>query len=477
MAAELIMVIDDEPAIRAAFEQFIVNEGFRPLVAADGEQAEALLTVHDPLVIFLDYRLPCRDGLQLLPRLRMLAPGAAIVFMTAYGDMEVAIKAMQNGAYDYLTKPLDLGKLRQLLRKVVRVRQGERAYQANPEGEIPRIRTSGMIGQSPAMQEIYKMIGLLAMRDVTVLITGESGAGKELVARGIHQHSSRRSAPFVAVNCGAMPETLLEAEMFGYEKGAFTGAAARKAGKFEAAGNGTLFLDEIGELPLPLQVKLLRVLQERTFERVGGNCTVSSAARIITASNRDLQREVEAGRFRTDLYYRINISHIHLPPLRDRREDIPLLADHLIARANKDFAAQVSGLTPDALDWLCTRDWPGNVRELENQIRRAVVTSRDTLLTRDSFASITGSPAEQETRSAFNRVGELARSVASGIWQAGGNTANEGVLQEAVAAVEAALVDEALKQTDGNQLQAANILGIHRSTLRTKMEQFTRCRQ
>ena len=278
-----ILVVDDEDMIRFAFEEFLKDEGYIPLLAQDAETAVRQIKAHSPEIVFLDFRLPGKNGLDLLKEIREIDTKTAVVFMTAFGAMDVAIKAMQSGAYEYLTKPLDLDKIRILIKRILEAKRSLDALASDEDSQIPERSADKIVGKGPAMQEIFKMIGLLTTQDVTVLITGESGVGKELVARAIHENSLRREKPFVAINCGAMPENLLEAEIFGYEKGAFTGAETRKLGKFEVAGGGTIFLDEIGELQLALQVKLLRVLQERAFERVGGNASIQTRARIVAA--------------------------------------------------------------------------------------------------------------------------------------------------------------------------------------------------
>jgi len=463
-----VLVVDDEEMIRFAFEQFLLDEGHIPLLAPDADRALEILRTSEPDIIFLDYRLPGRDGLDLLAEIRGIYPGAAVVFMTAFGVMDVAIQAMQLGAYEYLTKPLDLEGIRILITRILDARKSV----AGPEAEMETDRDfpgDRIIGKGPAMQEIFKMIGLLTIQDVTVLITGESGVGKELVARAIHKNSPRKEAPFIAVNCGAMPETLIEAEMFGYEKGAFTGADSQKKGKFEAARGGTIFLDEIGELPPQLQVKLLRVLQERTFERIGGNVPIATDARVITATNRDLHHEVEMGRFRKDLYYRLHLIHVHLPPLRERKEDIPLLVDHFIRKANLDMGRKVKGLTEEAMKKLQSFSWPGNARELENMIKRAMVLSRDDILPEHLFFF----DQEAGISEAIHSRERLSRA-ARECMQEGQTAGDDGssLFDTIVGVVEKTLIQEALKGTQGNQAQAAARLGMNRTTLRKKMKDY-----
>jgi len=464
-----ILVVDDEEMIRFAFEQFLKDEGHVPLLARDGEYGLEQLRAHKPEIVFLDYRLPARDGLDLLKEIKDIDQRTAVVFMTAFGAMDVAIRAMQLGAYEYVTKPLDLKKVRALIKRILEEKTSLRTLEPDREKRVSPTPLVQMVGKGPAMQEIFKMIGLLTTQDVTVLITGESGAGKELVARAIHENSPRSNEPFVAVNCGAMPDTLLEAEMFGYEKGAFTGADAKKPGRFEVAGGGTIFLDEIGELQLPLQVKLLRVLQERTFERVGGNIPIKTHARVMAATNKDLREEVLLGRFRKDLFYRLHLIQVHLPPLRERVEDIPLLVEHFIQRANLEMGRNVRGVTDRALERLQSYSWPGNVRELENQVRRAMVLSREDILSEHSFELTMDGPADldepHESRLATVTKKHLARVLAD-------PDPSKSVFERVVAVAEEALIREALERTGGNQVQAAQLLGMHRSTLRKKMKDY-----
>lgn len=462
-----ILVVDDEEMIRFAFEQFLKDEGHTPLLARDGDQAMEMFLQGRPEVVFLDYRLPGMDGLEVLEKIRQADAKATVVLMTAFGAMDVAIRAMQLGAYDYLSKPLDLGAIRDLIHRILEGRRCLEERDRAEQGPAGKSALQQMVGKGPAMQQVFKMIGLLTTQDVTVLITGESGVGKELVARAIHENSPRRSHPFVAVNCGAMPETLLEAEMFGYEKGAFTGADSRKPGKFEAAGGGSIFLDEIGELQPLLQVKLLRVLQEKSFERIGGSSPIRSDARVIAATNRDLHREVEHGQFRKDLFYRLNLVNVHLPPLRERREDIPLLVNHFVRKANLELGRQVHGVTEETMEALVAHSWPGNVRELENQIKQAMVLSRENILTVHLFqlehpTSSSGSASQQLERLAVQALGESLKTP-----QRPGSP-----FDEVVATVEEAMIREALRRTDGNQMHAARLLGMSRSTLRKKRREY-----
>ncbi len=464
-----ILVVDDEKTIRFAFEQFLRDEGFIPHLAADADAALDQINTGKPEIVFLDYRLPGKDGLALLEEIKKMDASITVVFMTAFGEMDVAIKAMQQGAYEYLTKPLDLEKIRILIGRIL---TGKKSLQDMPTvvGRAqPPLALHQMVGRGQAMQEVFKMIGLLTTQDVTVLITGESGVGKELVAQAIHGNSSRRHNPFVAVNCGAMPANLIEAELFGYEKGAFTGADAQKPGKFEAASGGTVFLDEIGDLQTSLQVKLLRVLQEKAFERLGGNKSIRTDVRIIAATNKDLQEELAMGNFRKDLFYRLHLIHVHLPPLRERKEDIPPLVEHFIQKANQEMNRQVRGVTEEAMKRLKSYPWPGNVRELENQIKRAMVLSREEVLPEYLFEADSAGES-LPSQGVEERLMRMARHYLSDLLRA--QDASGTPYDKIIELIEKTLIEEALQQTGGNQMQAARLLGMHRSTLRKKIEDF-----
>jgi DNA-binding NtrC family response regulator len=453
-----VLVADDERAICTAFAQLLRDAGHEPLIAANGREALELVRSARPDAAFLDVRMPGMDGLQALAQIREIAPELPVVVMTAHGTMQTALEAMRLGALDYLGKPLELPRLRELLTRAL-------AQAAKPPtGNAAALsETPGLLGQSPAMQEVFKLVGLLADNDLSVLITGESGVGKELVARAIHEHSGRAGAPWVAVNCAAIPENLLERELFGNERGAFTGADRRRIGRFEAAGAGTLFLDEIGELPAALQGKLLRVLQERSFERVGGVDPLPLAARVVAASNRDLGSEVASARFRGDLYYRLRLVSLRVPPLRERGNDILLLAHHFLAVANRELGRQVEGFAGDALALLKRHTWPGNVRELEHVIKHAVLLQRGPTLTAndlelEAVAGASNAPADPLADAARHALlhGLDSPPPAAGRYH------------HLVGVVEQALVAAALAQCNGNQVAAAELLGLHRTTLRRK---------
>jgi len=381
-----ILVGDDEPDIRSLLRDLLESEGFTVLEAKNGNEALTLLTdggeAGHPDLALLDVRMPELDGIQILQRMQEQGIDVPVIIMTAFATSSIAIKAMQLGAFDYITKPFD--DVEDILFNVRRVFEYQRLAQEvrklremvekpNPEDRI--------IGSSPLMVEIFKTIGTVARTPATVLVTGETGTGKELMAETIHFSSDRRGGPLVKVNCAALPETLLESELFGHEKGSFTGAIQQHKGKFEAAHRGTIFLDEVGEMTLGTQKKLLRVLQEREFERVGGTVPIKVDVRVIAATNKNLRDEVAAGRFREDLYYRLNVIEIHMPPLRDRKEDIPALVAHFLNKHRYSPTTPPARISPEALEMLQHYDWPGNVRELENIIERAVVISRGGVIT------------------------------------------------------------------------------------------------
>ncbi len=466
-----VLVVDDEKMIRYAFEQFLKDEGYEPLIASTAEDALSIIKGNNaPDIIFLDYRLPGKDGLELLEEIRVINTEISVVFMTAFGAMDVAVKAMHAGAYEYLVKPLDLDKIGTLIKRIRENKKSLDKFTQSSEIGLPRSAPDQIVGTGPSMNEIFKMIGILSGQDVTVLITGESGVGKELVARAIHTNGPRRNAPFIAVNCGAVPENLIESEMFGYEKGAFTGADRQKQGKFEAAGNGTIFLDEIGELQMSLQVKLLRVLQEQSFERVGGNDSIASNARIIAASNKDLLLETKNNRFRKDLFYRLHLVNIQIPPLRERREDIPSLIDHFIRVSNIDMNRNVRGVTEKAMEKLKSWYWPGNVRELENMIKRAMVLCRDDVLPDYLFET----DIELLNKNNHSYEDDLARAIEQYfVMHKDSPDPNGNIYDSATAVMEKTLIKEALKVTGGNQMHAARVLGMNRSTLRKKISNYS----
>jgi two-component system nitrogen regulation response regulator GlnG len=460
-----ILVADDEDSLRWVLERGLRGAGYEVTAVKDGAEALAAFEADPFDLVFLDVRMPGLDGLAALERLRQRRGDAYVVVMTAHGTMDTAIKAMQRGAYDYLAKPFDLDEVLllteralaagRLTQEVARLRRG-----------LQEVREfSALIGRHPRMQEVYKTIGRIAGTDVTVLLRGESGTGKELVARALHHYSRRSGRPFVAVSCAAIPGTLLESEMFGHERGAFTDAKERRLGKFELAHGGTLYLDEIGDMPADLQTKLLRALQERRIERVGGHDAIAVDVRVLAATNRDLEALMREGKFREDLYYRLNVVALHLPPLRERRRDIPLLVEHFLAKHAEELGER--GIASEALDRLVGHDWPGNVRELENVVQRAMVMAVSGVILPEHLpigpVSAAASVAVDAT------LEELIERKLMDCVRGLRERASANLYDLVVALVEKPLLRAVLRETGGNQVRAAQILGINRNTLRKKL--------
>src|SRR4051812_38631574 len=375
-----VLIVDDEPNLRKILAAQLSRDGYDVLPAEDGEQGLSLLREHHIDLVVTDLKMPKVDGMTLLRQALAEQPELPIVMITAHGTVDTAVEALKLGAFDYLTKPFDKDEVRQIVGKALKTRElaGEEPTAHTAVEQAAHIKESegarfGIIGQSPGLTELYAVLERVADSPTTVLITGESGTGKELVARALHDHSSRRGKPFIKVNCAAIPKELIESELFGYERGAFTGAVSSKPGRFELANGGTLFLDEIGEIPVEMQVKLLRALQESEFERVGGIKTMRVDVRLVAATNRDLKKLISQSAFREDLFYRLNVVPMRLPALRERGSDIPLLVEHFLAKFNGRLKKHVTGVESDALDVLSVYAWPGNIRELENVIERAVL--------------------------------------------------------------------------------------------------------
>jgi len=440
-----ILVVDDEPTQRELVGGFLAKRGFDVSLAADGQEALSQFRRGSFDLVLTDQKMPGLSGLELIQSLRGQNPEIPVIVMTAYGTIETAVAAIQAGAVDYLTKPLNLDEL---LHRVQRVQERQRLLTENRElreALHDRHRVEGIIGESGRMQEVLSLVQRVAPSDATVLIRGESGTGKELIAKAIHYASPRAAGPLIRVNCAALPENLLESELFGHEKGAFTGAATARKGRFELADGGSLFLDEIGDLPAHLQVKLLRVLQEREFERVGSSRPIGVNVRVLAATHRDLEGLVREGRFRDDLYYRINVVTITLPPLRERREDIPLLIDHFVRTFGEKNDKVIRGLSREARDLLLRYDYGGNVRELENLIERAVVLTRDDVIDLSDLP-LTISDAEGDVE--------------------------QGSLASAVEGIERRMIREALAKAGGIQTRAAELLGVSERVLRYKLKKY-----
>jgi two-component system NtrC family response regulator len=383
-----VAVIDDEMDAAAALETLLREDGYEVARAHEGRAGLALLETFDPDVVLTDLRMPGMDGLDLLTRIKQSRPDTLVILMTAYGTVKTAVKAMKLGAEDYLPKPIDVEELEVILQKTLEKKRLLEETRHLRERLEEKYHLANLVGESPEMLTVFKTIKQVAPSAASVLLLGESGTGKELFAQALHQHSPRKNKPFVKVACAALPETLLESELFGHEKGAFTGALFARAGRFEVADGGTLFLDEIGDISPTVQVKLLRFLEQREFERVGGNRTYRVDVRIVVATHRDLARKVEEGAFREDLYYRLNVIEIHIPPLRDRTGDIPLLAHHFLRKYSQENGKSIHAISDEALALLLQHPWPGNVRQLENAIERAVVLSTDSILTPTHFPTL-----------------------------------------------------------------------------------------
>lgn len=452
MAQREILVADDDPSIRSLLKQLLSDEGFSVAEASTGTEVVDKVKTDSVDLVIMDIRMPELDGMEALSRIKAIAPQTAVLVMTAFGSSNAAIRAMELGAFDYITKPFELDKITHSVRRVLEYRELAREVQILRQEISSLVQTERMVGNSAAMQEVYKMVGKVAKSDATVLVTGESGAGKELVAEAIHYNSHRRAGPLVKVSCAALPETLLEAELFGHEKGSFTGAMTMRKGRFELADKGTIFLDEISEMSLAVQTKLLRVLQERTFERVGSSLPIKVDLRVICATNQDLAKLVEQKKFREDLFYRINVITIHVPPLREHREDVPLLVEHFLAKHRYSATAQPAAISEEALERLMQYDWPGNVRELENVVQRAVVLARGQVITsRELPFGDGGEEGEDEKGEVSPERSFFKRSV----WQ-----------------FEKDLIMKALRDAGGNRSKAAEMLGIYRRLLYAKIKEY-----
>nr|WP_254053697.1 sigma-54 dependent transcriptional regulator [Singulisphaera sp. GP187] len=464
-----LLVVDDEPNVLFSLQESLKSDTLEVFTARTAKEGIELAQRQRPDAVILDVRLPDMSGLDAFDRIRQIDARLPVIVITAFAATETAIQAMKRGAFEYLLKPLDLGVLRTVLAKAFEQNRltHVRALLADEE-EPEDVAVDRIVGRSPAMQEVYKEIGRAASQDVTVLILGESGTGKELVARAIYQHGLRSDRPFLAINCAAIPETLLEAELFGHERGAFTGADRRRIGKFEQADGGTIFLDEIGDMSPATQAKMLRILQDGRFERLGSSNTIQANVRLIAATNRDLDSMIADDRFRQDLFYRLNVFTISLPPLRERRIDIPIMVEHLVKLFNRELGKQVRTIAPEAMRLLETREWPGNVRELQATIKYALVHATGDILTLDCLPpALRADAASPQIISETSPEPELlgvARLVRSLI-QSGDND----LYQKVIAAVDRAVLKEVLNSVRGNQFRASELLGISRNTLRSKI--------
>ena len=468
---KLILVVDDEENIRELLRESLEDEGYRVSVAKNGQEAVEKARALKPDTILMDVKMPVMSGMDAFLKIKESQPDLPVIFLTAFGSSDLAISAMKSGAYDYLTKPFDIDEVRIKVKRALELRELSYLSGRTRSEDLPAINEDELVGQSAVMQEVYKQIGKVASSDATVLILGESGTGKELVAKAIHNNSSRKDRAFVVVNCAAIPENLLESELFGHEKGAFTDAYETHIGKFEQASSGTIFLDEIGDMSLPLQAKLLRILQDGGFERVGGREHLTSSARVIAATNQDLARLVSQRKFREDLFYRLNVITLRLPPLHDRQGDIPLLARHFLRKYAAKYGRDISDIADETLERLSAYDWPGNVRELENVIARAVIISQAPVLLPDSI--------DLASQPVFHSRDEAAAGDNCGVVQTAPQTAqatpsgNGGLrLSDAIQQVEIDMIRKALRESGGNKTRAAQILGISRKSLFNKIRDY-----
>lgn len=458
-----VLVIDDEQSIRYSLEVALQTEELRVLGVSTGRQGLAAIGEVSLDAVIVDVRLPDISGLDLFDRIRAMDAKLPVIIITAYATTETAIEAMKRGAFDYLVKPVDLHQLRETVEKAIEMRRMSQVPAVYEQDVATGNDADRIIGNSPSMQSVYKAIGRVAQRDVSVLITGESGTGKELVARALYHHSHRAHKPFLAINCAAIPDSLLESELFGHDRGAFTGADRQRIGKFEQAHEGTLFLDEIGDMSLQTQSKVLRLLQEQRFERLGGRESIQTDVRLIAATNQNLEAQVAEGKFRQDLYYRLNGFVIHLPPLRERKEDIPALADHFRRLANQKLSKDVRTISPETLKLLVDHNWPGNVRELQHAIRFGVLQAVGDVLTEDALpASSRGfSPVQSACSSSWLDVHQLVRDLLA--------TGAPDIYRTVGHAVDRAVLGVVMEHANGNQVQASELLGISRTTLRNKL--------
>jgi len=454
-----VWIIDDDRSIRWVFEKTLAREGIPFKAFASAQEAIGILDREPPQVVVTDIRMPGTSGLDLLQTLRERQPQLPVIIMTAYSDLESAVAAFQGGAFEYLPKPFDVDHAVELIRRAIeesmRKDQGPEEAEASPE----------ILGQAPSMQEVFRAIGRLSQSQATVLITGESGSGKELVARALHRHSPRAAKPFIAINTAAIPKDLLESELFGHERGAFTGAQTQRRGRFEQADGGTLFLDEIGDMPADLQTRLLRVLSDGQFYRVGGHQPIKANVRVIAATHQDLEARVRQGMFREDLFHRLNVIRVRMPPLRERREDIPLLARHFLQKSARDLSVEPKRLSDAAVKYLAGLPWPGNVRQLENMCHWLTVMAPGQSIDLNDLPpemrEETAAPASE------NWVASLEREAAAALARG-----EHGIMERMSREFERALIHRALAHTGGRRIEAANLLGLGRNTLTRKIQEL-----
>jgi DNA-binding NtrC family response regulator len=462
-----ILIVDDDPRVRQSFEKLLTAEGHTVCTAADGETALTMVQSHAPDMVIMDIRMPGLSGLETFKALHHIDSKLPVIIMTAFGTTETAIETTKMGAFDYVLKPFEIPDILILIDKAL---EAGRFMRSRVMMDMPPDKVSGeaIIGKSKPMQEVYKSIGRVAPTDATVLLRGESGTGKELVARALYQHSLRSEKPFLVINCVAIPETLLESELFGYEKGAFTGAINRKVGKIEQAHGGTIFLDEIGDMPFSIQAKILRLLQERSIERLGGRETIPVDVRIIAATNRDLEGALAEGRFREDLYYRLKVVTLWLPALRDRNDDISLLTDYFLSRFARQLDLDNPGMSPEARALLQSYPWPGNVRELANVIQKALIFSRGYPLRPEEISQAIGAESAAKVAQEKDAVSLIRAWIRQDLI----TRAEEHIFDAFIDRFASLIMQEALNLTGGNRSQAARLLGLSRPTLQAKIDKY-----
>lgn len=462
-----LLLIDDEPNVLYSLENALASESLSIITASTAKEGIRTAGEKIPDAVLIDVRLPDMSGLDAFLEIQKADPHLPVILMTAFTTTDTAIEAMKRGAFDYLTKPVDLKQLRGVVSKALDLREMTMAPPELQNVEQLQAAAETIVGRSLPMQNVYKAIGRVAATDINVLILGESGTGKELVARAIHHHSRRAKMPLLAINCAAIPETLLESELFGHERGSFTGADKKRVGKFEQANGGTMLLDEIGDMTGATQAKVLRVLQDQRFERVGGNDTIQTNTRVIAATNQNLEELAAAGQFRSDLYYRLKVFTVHLPALRERLDDLPLLVEHFLTLYNAEVGKRVRTASPEALELLYQYSWPGNVRELQGAIKNALVNATDEVLTPDCLPTNIhrGASVTQQIAAAVDDQLNITGLV-SQLFRDG----ELDIYHKVLLSVDHAVLDEVLRRVGGNQVEAARRLGISRTTLRAKLQ-------
>ena len=465
-----VLVVDDDEKICWAFTQFLESENYNPTIANSAEEGLRRIESDKPDVVLLDVNLPGMSGLEALSEIKIHHPWVIVVIITAYDDMETTIEAMRLHAFDFVPKPIDLDVVKSVLERAFRT-QSVRSTLPDETDESTEQRGHRLVGKSEQMREIYKLIGVMASNTTTVLIEGETGTGKDLVARAIHAGSERKDMPFIPVDCGALPDELLESELFGYEAGAFTGAKAQgKPGRFELANGGTIFLDEVANMTPALQVKLLRALQTQEIERLGGTKTLNVDVRVIAATNQELNEMVKLGEFRADLYYRFKRISLHLPPLRERQEDIPLLVTHFLQLIQSELGKPIRGISEEGMNLIQKYNWPGNVRELENCLRSAATLSRSDVILPDDLPDEIHTP-QDITTSDDTQLETSLKSILRGVTKTAISEGSKQLYDDVVSLMDKALIELALAECSNNHSKTAELLGISRTTLIKKMKQ------